>query len=40
MDTLIQIFPNADRELVEMVLEGCEGDVGVALERLLEMMGG
>jgi hypothetical protein len=39
MDTLMQIFPNADRELVEMVLEGCEGDVGVALERLLEMMG-
>lgn len=39
MATLLQIFPNADRELVEMVLEGCEGDVGVALERLLEMMG-
>jgi len=39
MDTLMQIFPNAEREVVEMVLEACEGDVGVALERLLEVTG-
>jgi Rab5 GDP/GTP exchange factor len=39
MNTLMQIFPTADREVVEMVLEACDGDVGVALERLLEMMG-
>lgn len=39
MDTLMQIFPAAERDVVEMVLEACGGDVGVALERLLEMMG-
>ncbi|KAI0683776.1 hypothetical protein BC835DRAFT_1393751 [Cytidiella melzeri] len=38
-DTLRQIFPSMDREVVEWVLEANGGDVGKSVEALLEMSG-
>lgn len=35
--TLHQMFPDLDEEIVEAVLVGCGGDLGVAIDRLLEM---
>jgi len=35
----MQIFPSAERDVVEMVLVTCEGGVGAAFERLLDMKG-
>jgi len=37
--TLQQIFPTADPEVVEMVLEANDGDLGRSIEALLEMTG-
>ena len=39
-ETLRQIFPGMDREIVDLVLEANEGDVGRSVEALLEMSGG
>ncbi|KAK0202591.1 hypothetical protein DFS33DRAFT_1341520 [Desarmillaria ectypa] len=39
-DTLIQIFPAADREVIEWVLEANTGDLGKSIEALLEMSSG
>jgi len=36
----VQVFPTADREVVEMVLEASNGDVGLNLEKLLEITEG
>ncbi|KIY49951.1 hypothetical protein FISHEDRAFT_72180 [Fistulina hepatica ATCC 64428] len=38
--TLIQIFPNMDQEVIQLVLEASEGDLGQSIERLLEMGSG
>ncbi|KAJ4475024.1 hypothetical protein J3R30DRAFT_3295098 [Lentinula aciculospora] len=38
-NTLFQIFPGVDREVVEWVLEANEGDLGKSIEQLLEMSG-
>lgn len=35
--TLHQMFPQLEEEIVEAVLEGCGEDLGVAIDRLLEM---
>ncbi|EIW68207.1 hypothetical protein TREMEDRAFT_32532 [Tremella mesenterica DSM 1558] len=35
--TLHQMFPALDEEIVEAVLEGCNNDLGVAIDKLLEM---
>ena len=35
--TLHQMFPALDEEVVEAVLESCGNDLGVAIDRLLEM---
>ncbi|PWN42123.1 hypothetical protein IE81DRAFT_347693 [Ceraceosorus guamensis] len=37
VETLKSIFPNAETRVVEMVLEGCNGDVQASIDRLLEM---
>lgn len=37
IQTLHQMFPALDEEIVEAVLEGCGDDLGVAIDRLLEM---
>lgn len=37
LETLFQIFPSADREVVGWVLEANEGDLGKSIEALLEM---
>ncbi len=37
VQTLYQMFPALDEEVVEAVLEGCGDDLGVAIDRLLEM---
>nr|ODN91886.1 vacuolar protein sorting-associated protein 9 [Cryptococcus depauperatus CBS 7841] len=37
VQTLHQMFPNLDEDLVGDVLEGCGDDLGVAIDRLLEM---
>lgn len=37
VQTLHQMFPELDEEIVEDVLEGCGDDLGVAIDRLLEM---
>jgi hypothetical protein len=37
VQTLNQMFPALDEEIVEAVLEGCGDDLGVAIDRLLEM---
>ncbi|KZP19384.1 hypothetical protein FIBSPDRAFT_911421 [Athelia psychrophila] len=39
-DTLLQIFPGVDREVVEWVLEANQGDLGKSIEGLLEMSSG
>ncbi|EJD47919.1 hypothetical protein AURDEDRAFT_113204 [Auricularia subglabra TFB-10046 SS5] len=39
-DTLLQIFPSAEKEVAEMVLEANDGDLGRSIEALLEMTGG
>ena len=40
LDTLIQIFPGMDREIIEVVLDANEGDIGRSIEGLLEMSAG
>ncbi len=37
VQTLHQMFPDLDEEVAEAVLEGCGDDLGVAIDRLLEM---
>ncbi|KAF8159428.1 hypothetical protein B0H34DRAFT_703412 [Crassisporium funariophilum] len=39
-ETLVQIFPTVDVEVVEWVLEANDGDLGKSIEGLLEMSGG
>jgi Rab5 GDP/GTP exchange factor len=39
-ETLTQIFPGVDTEVVEWVLEANEGDLGKSIEALLEMSAG
>ncbi len=39
LQTLLQIFPSTEHEVLQMVLEACDGDVGVSIERLLEITG-
>ncbi|KAJ4465744.1 hypothetical protein C8R41DRAFT_857809 [Lentinula lateritia] len=39
-NTLFQIFPGVDREVIEWVLEANEGDLGKSIEQLLEMSEG
>ena len=36
-ETLVQIFPGMDNEVIELVLEANEGDLGKSIEGLLEM---
>jgi hypothetical protein len=36
-ETLLQIFPGVDREVIEWVLEANQGDLGKSIEGLLEM---
>lgn len=40
LETLLQIFPGTEREVVELVLEANDGDLGRSIEALLEMTGG
>jgi hypothetical protein len=37
IQTLHQMFPQLDAEILEAVLEGCNEDLGTAIDRLLEM---
>ncbi|OCF38906.1 hypothetical protein I317_07320 [Kwoniella heveanensis CBS 569] len=37
VQTLHQMFPALDEDVVEAVLEGCGDDLGIAIDRLLEM---
>ena len=37
VQTLHQMFPALDEEVVEAVLESCGDDLGIAIDRLLEM---
>ena len=39
-ETLVQIFPGVDLEVVEWVLEANGGDLGKSIEALLEMSSG
>ena len=39
-ETLRQIFPGMDEEVMGWVLEANEGDLGKSIEALLEMSGG
>ncbi|KAJ7504270.1 hypothetical protein B0H11DRAFT_1981447 [Mycena galericulata] len=39
-ETLLQIFPSVDPEIVQWVLEANEGDLGKSIEGLLEMSSG
>lgn len=39
-ETLVQIFPGMDREVIEWVLEANGGDLGKSIEALLEMSSG
>ncbi|KAF7985181.1 hypothetical protein HWV62_7778 [Athelia sp. TMB] len=39
-ETLLQIFPTVDREIVDWVLEANQGDLGKSIEGLLEMSSG
>jgi hypothetical protein len=39
-ETLMQIFPGMDLEILELVLEGNGGDLGKSIEALLEMSTG
>ncbi|KAG9101641.1 hypothetical protein FRC06_002764 [Ceratobasidium sp. 370] len=36
-NTLLQIFPAVDREVADMVLEANNGDLGLSIDKLLEM---
>ncbi|TKY88014.1 hypothetical protein EX895_003110 [Sporisorium graminicola] len=37
VETLRSIFPTVDEGVIQMVLQGCEGNVETAIDRLLEM---
>lgn len=37
VQTLHQMFPALDEEVVEAVLDSCGNDLGLAIDRLLEM---
>ncbi|CDW99299.1 hypothetical protein [Sporisorium scitamineum] len=37
VETLKSIFPTVDEGVIQMVLQGCEGNVETAIDRLLEM---
>lgn len=37
VQTLKQMFPALDEEILEAVLQGCGDDLGLAIDRLLEM---
>ncbi|KAF6767225.1 Ubiquitin system component Cue [Kalmanozyma brasiliensis GHG001] len=37
VETLKSIFPTVDDSVIQMVLQGCEGNVETAIDRLLEM---
>ncbi|CAO1631577.1 unnamed protein product [Sympodiomycopsis kandeliae] len=37
METLKSVFPDTDEEVRRMILEDCNGDVGQAIDRLLEI---
>jgi hypothetical protein len=39
-ETLIQIFPAVDVEVINLVLEANDGDLGKSIEGLLDMSGG
>ena len=39
-ETLVQIFPAMDREVIDLVLEANNGDLGKSIEALLEMNSG
>ncbi|CAK5283173.1 unnamed protein product [Mycena citricolor] len=39
-DTLVQIFPGVDQEVIQWVLEANQGDLGKSIEALLEMSSG
>ncbi|EGN96863.1 hypothetical protein SERLA73DRAFT_170228 [Serpula lacrymans var. lacrymans S7.3] len=39
-ETLVQIFPGMDKEIIELVLEANSGDLGKSIEGLLEMSSG
>jgi len=36
-ETLTQIFPGTDKEVIDWVLEANDGDLGKSIEALLEM---
>jgi len=40
LETLLQIFPDVDREVAEAVLDSNGGDLGRSIETLLEMGSG
>jgi len=40
LETLLQVFPDTDREVAEAVLESSGGDLGRSIETLLEMGSG
>ncbi|KZT43204.1 hypothetical protein SISSUDRAFT_1057969 [Sistotremastrum suecicum HHB10207 ss-3] len=40
MNTLRQIFPTLETDVLQLVLEASDGDVGMSIDRLLEMSGG
>lgn len=37
VETLKSIFPTMDQAVIQMVLQGCEGNVELAIDRMLEM---
>jgi hypothetical protein len=39
-ETLLQIFPSVEPEIVQWVLDANEGDLGKSIETLLEMSSG
>ena len=39
-ETLVQIFPGVDHEVIVLVLEANDGDLGRSIEALLEMSSG
>lgn len=36
-ETLLSIFPTVDSEVADMVLEATNGDLGLSIDKLLEM---
>lgn len=36
-ETLLQIFPGVDIEIADMVLEANNGDLGLSIDKMLEM---